>query len=226
MGGGVLTGCLLVALIVMAMAQLGVYAFAWTMIGPTDSYVTNRWLGMVFPASVGLLVGVSVAWRNWRVHRSQMLNGRENFGRSMAASLAAYTEVSMGISAIKLLLESGVRSAKESISGGLTAEAIQPYFQVSIAEALLLASGVYAVVEITRRACLMSRPSVQTARDEFLAEFLRNVANLKRLFVGSNVISECRTTQYERAQRRIREVCPKNKQSPGQLPDPDSARGS
>ena len=198
-GSGTLLACLLVALIIMAMAQVGVAALAWTLIGPTDNYVTNKWLSMVFPATVGLVVGVTVAWRNWRVHRSQMLNGQENFGRSIAASLAAYMEVSMGIAAIKLLFESSVWSAKENIPDGLTPETIQPYFQVSFMESLLLAGGVYAVVEITRRACLMNRPSLRTARDEFMGELLRSAVNLKRVYAGTSVASDCRHTDAVRA---------------------------
>ena len=221
---GVLTACSLVALIIMAMAQLGVYALAWTMIGPTDSYITNKWLSMAFPAAVGLVVGVSVAWRNWRVRRSQTLNGRENFVRSIAASLAAYSEVSMGVAAIRLLLESGVQSAKESISDGLTLEAVQPYIQVGLAEAVLLAAGVYAVVEITRRACLMSQPSVRTARDEFLGELVSFAGNLKKFYAGSSDTGDFRLRSYERAQRRMNEVLVCDKQSLAPLPDPRSHR--
>ena len=218
-GSGALLACLLIALIIMAMAELGLTALVWTATDPTDNYVTNRWLSMMFPATVGLVVGVTVAWRNWRVHRSQMLNGWDNFGRSIAASLAAYIEVSMGIAAIKLLVESSVLSAKESVPDGLTPAVIQPYFLVSLVESLLLVGGVYAVVEITRRACFMNRPSVRTARGKLVDELLRSVVNLKRVYAGTTIETERRQmTPHERAQRRMREACPWNKWSPEQLP--------
>ena len=203
---GVLAALVVVALILMAMAQLGVYAIAWTMIGPTDDYVTNRWLSMVFPAAIGIFIGILVAWRNWRTHRARTLNGVENSVRSTAGALAAYIEVYMGIAAVRLVLDSTVQAANENIPGGLTPEAIQPYFHVSLTEALLLASGIYATVEITRRACLMRQPSVQTAWSQSKEEAMQSVENLKRAFAGSLTAKEIRQRSYSRAQRRIDSV--------------------
>ena len=70
----------------------------------------------------------------------------------------------------------------------------------------------------------MSRPSVQTARDDFMGELRRVSANLKRLYTGSSARNQCRLTPYERAERRVREACPGNNPSVGQLTGPHSSR--
>ena len=203
---GVLTAFLIVALVLLAMAQLGVYALAWTVIGPTDNYVTNRWLSMVFPAAVGLVVGISIAWRNWKAHRAQSLNGLENLARSTAGALAAYIQVYMGVAAVRLVVESSMQSAKENIPDGLTPETIQPYFEVSFVETLLLAGGIYATVEITRRACLMRKPNARTARAQLRVYIEHNVAELKVIFTGRRAKTQMRQKSYRRAQRRLNSV--------------------
>ena len=204
--GGVLTALLIVTLVLLAMAQLGLYALAWAMVGPTDDYVTNRWLSMALPSAVGLVVGTSIALRNWKEHRRQTLNGMENLGRSVAGAFAACAEVYMGLAAVRLIVETGVRSAKEDFSDVMTPEIPQAYFEVSLAESFLLLVGIYATVEITRRACFMKEPSAQTARSQLWADVIRNIEGLKRPFTNSRALSHRRRKSYRRAQRRIDSV--------------------
>ena len=161
---GLFMAALLVTLILMAILNLGTYVLAWTAISPTNDYVTDRWLSMVIPATAGIVVGISIAGRNRKTYRDQTLNGVENLVRSAAGALATSTEVYMGVAAIRWTLESGVQAAKEEIAGGPTIETIQPYLEVGLVETLLLCAGIYATVEITRRACLMQKESARTAR--------------------------------------------------------------
>lgn len=63
---GLILAALIVALVLMAILNLGTYLLAWTAIEPTDDFVTNRWLSMIIPAITGSVVGISIAWRNWK----------------------------------------------------------------------------------------------------------------------------------------------------------------
>ena len=207
---GLLMAALIVALVLVAILNLGAHALAWTAIGPTDDYVTNRWLSMVIPATTGVVVGISIAWRNWKAYREQTLNGLENLVRSAAGALATCTEVYMGVAAIRWTLDANVQAAKEGRPEGLKIETIQPYLEVSLVETLLLCAGIYATIEITRRACLLKRASARTARAQLRADIVRNVEDLKTTFTGKRATVQSRQKSYRRAQTRINEVWSKS----------------
>lgn len=203
---GLVLAALIVALVLMAILNLGTHLLAWTAIEPTDDYVTNRWLSLVFPAITGLVVGISIAWRNWKGYRVQTLNGLGNLVRSTAGGLATCTEVYMGIAAIRWTINSSVEAAKSGIPEGATPETIQPYIEVSLAETFLLCVGIYATVEITRRACWMRNASARTARAQFRADFWRSVEGLKTTLSGEHAAVMLRQKSYRRAQARVNSV--------------------
>lgn len=214
---GLLMAALLVALVLMAILNLGTQALVWTAISPTDDYVTNTWLSMVLPVVTGMVVGISIGWRNWKAYRDQTLNGIENLARSVVGALATSTEVYMGVAAIRWTLESGVQAAKEGIPGDPTVETIQPYLEVGLVETFLLCVGIYATVEITRRACWMRRASGRTARAQLRADLVRNVGALKTTFTGKRAAVQRRQKSYRRAQARINGAWSSIKQ-PGSRP--------
>lgn len=94
--GGILALALISTALLQLVCALIALAIVWMILNPTENPFTAKWLSLIPPAVVGGLVGITLAWKNWRAFRADTLNGVEVTSRALVGGAAAAMETHVG----------------------------------------------------------------------------------------------------------------------------------